>query len=82
MDWDSADKIGLDELASIQVFNHGEMPEMVAPGDDDDPVGKGYQDNIPLCVFHWVLRRFMNATKYCLVSGCPSMADGRTAVTR
>lgn len=68
IDWNNADKIGLDDEASWKVFQEGLFPEMQNTGETADPVGRGFERNIPLCAFHWVLRRFMGATKYCLVS--------------
>lgn len=65
--WDAADKIGLDELECRMVFNENQMPKASKKWDEKDPIVKGLQDNLPVVAFWWVLRRFTEATKYCLV---------------
>ena len=67
MSWSNADKIGLDEELSRMVFQYGEFPEIDGAEEVDDPVERGYERNVPLCAFYWILRRFTEATKYCLV---------------
>ncbi|WWD16977.1 hypothetical protein CI109_101411 [Kwoniella shandongensis] len=66
LNWATADRIGMDEDQSNQVFKHSHVPKSTGPRDKGDPLDKGLQNNIPLCAFHWVLRRFMEAPKYCL----------------
>lgn len=68
MDWNAADKIALDDELSRQFFTEGNHPDLGKMQSEDDPVSRGFERNLPLCAFHWVLRRFMEATKYCLVS--------------
>nr|XP_031859462.1 uncharacterized protein CI109_005108 [Kwoniella shandongensis]KAA5526534.1 hypothetical protein CI109_005108 [Kwoniella shandongensis] len=69
LNWATADRIGMDEDQSNQVFKHSHVPKSTGPRDKGDPLDKGLQNNIPLCAFHWVLRRFMEAPKYCLNCG-------------
>lgn len=83
LNWSAADAIGLDHERSRQVFHDGQAPEVAGVPEVDDPVAKGYEDNILLCVFHWVLRRFMEASSCCLVSPVStSWLIIRTAVCR
>jgi len=69
VDWATADSVGLDEEMSKQVFQDGLVPPPSKACDLTDPVHLGYTDNLPVCAFWWTLRRFVEATKYCLV-GC------------
>ena len=67
LEWSACDRIGLDEEESRKVFKAGEIPKG-EPNSGKDPVGRGFQGNLALCAFHWILRRFVHATQYCLVS--------------
>ncbi|WVQ67429.1 uncharacterized protein L199_005626 [Kwoniella botswanensis] len=69
LNWSTADRIGMDEEASRQVFQYNQIPKNAGKEDEDDPVVKGFERNIPLVMFNWVLRRFMEAPKYCLNCG-------------
>ncbi|WWC88980.1 uncharacterized protein L201_003895 [Kwoniella dendrophila CBS 6074] len=69
LNWTTADKIGMDEEKSRQVFMNNEIPKIIGEEDKNDPVAKGLESNIPLVAFHWVLRRFLEAPKYCLNCG-------------
>ncbi|WWC62233.1 uncharacterized protein I303_104829 [Kwoniella dejecticola CBS 10117] len=69
LDWKDADSIGLDEELSRKAFQHGELPKFSGKKEKDDPVAKGFERNVPLVAFHWVIRRFMEAPKYCLNCG-------------
>jgi hypothetical protein len=81
VDWATADRIGLCEHKSREVFTDGVYPvsSVVETG---DPVALGFENNLELCAFHWVLRRFVDATKYCLVSASCDVAKARTAVSK
>lgn len=64
---ETADKYGLNEELAQKVLNAGLIPKMAGPEDKDDPVSKGYGDNVELCAFYWVVNRFVHAYKYCQV---------------
>ena len=66
--WVDADRIGLDDELSRACFQDGKLPKFGHVPETNDPIAKGFQANIPLCASHWVLRRFMDAPQYCLVS--------------
>lgn len=66
--WSVSDKIGLDPELSHKVMMEGEIPENVGEGEVIDPMGKGFGQNLELVAFHWTLRRFLEAAKYCSVS--------------
>jgi ubiquitin-conjugating enzyme E2 Q len=70
VDWAKADSVGMDEDRSREVFQDGHVPvgRLDPLGEDDDPARKGYELNIPLCAFWWILRRFRDVNKYCLAS--------------
>jgi hypothetical protein len=57
----------MDELQSNRVFVDNWNPPISQEWDDQDPVVKGFENNLPLVAFWWTLRRFIEATKYCLV---------------
>jgi ubiquitin-conjugating enzyme E2 Q len=67
VNWNGADTVGMDETLSRQVFYEGLIPKTSNVWDPKDPVVKGHELNIPLVAFWWVLRRFVEAPKYCLV---------------
>lgn len=69
LDWDTADSVAMDEEASRLAFQDSKLPgNKMKEEDSEDPVGKGYEANLPFCAFYWILRRFREAPKYCLVS--------------
>ncbi|RSH89058.1 hypothetical protein EHS25_002724 [Saitozyma podzolica] len=68
VDWATADRIGLCEHKSREVFTDGVYP-VSSVVETRDPVALGFENNLELCAFHWVLRRFVDATKYCLNCG-------------
>lgn len=80
LNWTEADGIGMDEIQSNRVFMDNWHPPISQEWDEEDPVVKGFERNLPLVAFWWCLRRFTEATKYCLVSLISSIADSRTAV--
>lgn len=80
MDWASADRIGLCEQKSKEVFKDNKFPSMTGLAELDDPVSKGFDLNVSLCAFYWVLRRFMEAPKYCQVNILWGCTEGRIAV--
>lgn len=43
----------------------------------EDPVAMGFKDNLPLCAFYWLCRRFTHATRYCLSCGVEVGVQGR-----
>jgi hypothetical protein len=65
MGWDQADGIAMDAEASREVFQYGHIPAVV--GGEDETTK--FEENIPLTAFTWVVRRFIQAPKFCLVSG-------------
>jgi hypothetical protein len=67
LNWTDADGVGMDELQSNRVFVDNWHPPISQEWDDQDPVVKGFEKNLPLVAFWWTLRRFIEATKYCLV---------------
>jgi hypothetical protein len=67
LNWTDADAIGMDELQSNRVFVDNWHPPFSQEWDDQDPVVQGHEKNLPLVAFWWTLRRFIEATKYCLV---------------
>ncbi|KAK8864709.1 hypothetical protein IAR55_001963 [Kwoniella newhampshirensis] len=48
LNWATADRIGMDEDSSRQVFNQSHHPKSEGPPDNDDPVAHGLQGNIQL----------------------------------
>lgn len=76
LNWHDADMIGMDETASKRVFFDGKEPKPSSAWDPQDPVVKGHELNIPLVAFWWVLRRFKEAAKYCLVSSQSKQPSG------
>jgi hypothetical protein len=68
LNWTDADAIGMDEIASNRVFLGDWHPPISQQWDENDPIVKGFERNLPLVAFWWTLRRFTEATKYCLVS--------------
>ncbi|WVW84288.1 hypothetical protein I302_106319 [Kwoniella bestiolae CBS 10118] len=69
LNWTTSDRIGMDEEETRQVFQYNQVSRSTGKEDKDDPIAKGFERNIPLVTFHWVLRRFMEAPKYCLNCG-------------
>lgn len=80
--WEAIDKIALDDELSKKVFHDCVTPELGDRGETDDPVARGFERNLPLCAFHWVMRRFIEASRYCLVCLCLIKADIRAAVLK
>jgi hypothetical protein len=74
MGWSQADSIAMEPEACANAFQYGQIPSIIIPPDDDMT---RFEDNIPLMVFHWTLRRFIEAPKYCTVSTCGAQADDR-----
>ena len=57
-------------MLAIAVRENGTVPDLKGADDEPtDPVTRGWTTNIPLIAFHWALRRFRLATKYCLNCG-------------
>lgn len=70
VDWAKADSIAFDEEKASAVFQNGEVPFGNGSVEEEgDPISKGFDSNVPLCAFWWTIRRFIEANKYCLVSG-------------
>ncbi|WVQ80119.1 hypothetical protein IAT38_002220 [Cryptococcus sp. DSM 104549] len=69
LDWATADRTGIDENI-YQAFVRTTRPVKArVQAEKDDPVAKGWAGNVPLCAFYWVLRRFVEAPRYCLNCG-------------
>lgn len=68
LNWHDADAIGVDEERSRDVFQNNVHPPASRKFEQSDPITKGMEHNVPLVAFWWVLRRFVEAPKYCLVS--------------
>jgi hypothetical protein len=68
MGWDQADAVANDPEMLRDALEQGQIPEIADyVVEKDDPVANGQEQNIPLCAFWWLIRRFLDASKYCLV---------------
>lgn len=78
LNWDTADKFGMDVMAAERIFQNQEAPvNEGSPPDRNDPIERGWQANLPLCAFYWVCRRFVGAPRYCLNCGESVKVVGR-----
>lgn len=68
LNWQDADAIGVDEERSRDVFQNNVHPPASRKFEQSDPITKGMEHNVPLVAFWWILRRFVEAPKHCLVS--------------
>ncbi|ORX35603.1 hypothetical protein BD324DRAFT_609369 [Kockovaella imperatae] len=68
LDWDTSDRIAFDHEESRKVFS-GDLVPSGTGADPSDPCGFGFSDNLALCAFHWIVRRFVNAREHCLNCG-------------
>ncbi|WVQ77891.1 hypothetical protein IAR50_007596 [Cryptococcus sp. DSM 104548] len=77
--WEEANRLGLDEQTYHTFTSTTEIPRpssRVSRGKRkheaepaEDPVARGFSDNIPLCAFYWTLKRFTDSPKYCMNCG-------------
>ncbi|ODO08329.1 hypothetical protein L198_00053 [Cryptococcus wingfieldii CBS 7118] len=77
--WEEANRQGLDEQVYYNYISTNVIPRPDSRGSRgkrkhkseraDDPVARGFSDNIPLCAFYWVLKRFADSPKFCMNCG-------------
>lgn len=78
LNWDTSDRYGIDDVEVQRIFDEQFVPTNEGPEPEkNDPIERGFHNNLGLVAFYWLCRRFTLATRYCLNCGVEVKVQGR-----